>query len=268
LIRTTLAILAVLTALLALAGCKSPEAECRESVYCERWGACAQVDHETRHKLDDFFCGPTSQEHCGEASWGCKQDGACTLRDDECVVGSDADCAASTLECGVEGRCTARGGRCVAAGDDCKQALICKAHRACAAVDDECSFSRDRRVEIYRRAMASEQNAASWCVPGEEECRDREEIALYHCLSASDERRMPFRQCIEEKRRPYGVDVARAASTEQLAILCRQNCERNARCGVRDGTCVVAHKIDCRRTRDCKYIEECTAIDGACGANE
>jgi hypothetical protein len=294
LIRATLTKLIFAIIVVALSGCESPaDVECRESVFCERWGACAEVDRESDYDLGGFFCGPTKQEHCEASTWTCQQDGQCTLRDGECVAVSDDECEASSLACAIEGRCSARGGRCVASGDDCAEALICKAHKACTAFGGECGFSREQKVEMFRRgsgrpafleredlATSLEDQPAEDAPPCERtdgclwagrcerdgrDCVPSEDVIFYACLSSSAKDMLYGEECFEATTlSTFDISVAEHADAEQMAILCRQHCKRDGRCTVNGGECVATLDFDCRRSQICDWDDRCTAIDGVC----
>lgn len=72
-------------------------------------------------------------------SEACKEDGECSLRDEECVATSDADCRASEW-CEKAGYCTLRDDGCFAVtDDDCKASGACKLLGKCTVRRGSCA---------------------------------------------------------------------------------------------------------------------------------
>ena len=227
----------------------STSEQCRASLWCTHYGACAVTEGEPYDPSDYrrapaeqyVFCVAVSENDC-RRSTGCEGDGACSLRSGRCVAGSDDDCVASGAcrrdkrcraregrcvvgceaapGCRSDGRCTDRDGSCVVAGDtDCERSWPCRKRGACRAIGSECRMGSD---DDCKRSLGCEESGAcvargGGCVASEAE----------HCVRS--------RGCLE------------------------QGC-----CSLVDGGCRVGSDDDCKRSDRCRRAGACR-FDGKRG---
>ncbi len=207
-----------------LLGCQSVfTAPCGNDSHCGPSGGCV-----------DGWCYETA-EYCKKRYY-CIEEGLCTLRDRECILGSKDDCKNST-RCVLSGKCTPRGGLCAVTSDaDCQRSQSCSSHGLCTHKGGKCALASS---DDCRRASIS--------------CKRDGECALRNgfCRATSDTDCEGSIRCTK-----YGACTARHGH-------CIRSCDKSVAC-TRSGLChtdgelCVADADSCKRSKDCLQWGRCT----------
>lgn len=253
-----------------------PSKDCTNEAVCVERGECIAQGNRC-------VLGASKPEDCrkprGDALFPvdfCSLEGACSVRDGNCVVASAADCKAALI-CRDEGRCSfdEANGRCFAASDeDCMGSTRCTEKHWCGAKDGFCIFSATSCPDSAwcKNFGACTDNTApsadpdDRCVVSDDACR-RSLIACKrdgYCTSA------PTHTV------SWGIGYAiRCVALSHKACRTSLNCKASGDCALvqaigplgRVPVCAPENAAHCQQSERCKRDGRCQFVSSADSPN-
>ncbi len=191
----------------------------------------------------------------GAERTGCSLEGSCTLRDGECVAGTDEDCLQSVI-CAEGGFCTARAGRCwrtAASHAECASpphpghAETCATFGLCSVVEGLCQATSDAQCE-----------ASLWCGRGGA-CSARGG----RCVATDERRCRESDYCERYAQCSLSGDMCHAISDADCRVHSNQ-CVAYGRCVLTGDGCMATRPRHCQSSTGCAEDGFCSLEDGRC----
>lgn len=227
------ALVAALLLGLATAHLARAQRECR-ATQCSSSGRCSLLVESDL----DVKCVARHPFEC-EQSEECRQNGRCTLDQDQCWIGSREDCLRSA-GCSGHGACSPLEGRCAAKDEqDCRHAAWCRGTDRCRAVRGLCESVFGQQADC--------DGGASCAVPDAARCHDMTHCEL-HGLCGYDP----------------ALDPRHCSATSHEACRSSRACRVNGLCAAERGRCVAAAKADCEASESCRDHGRCLLEEGRC----